>query len=270
MALDGKIPPGDARWSQFNGSFRNLEILKSDLAAMIDDGHAFTTWHRNGWRNSENYELGQHLALDFDAGTTDSSIPWLSSDKFIQQYGALIYSTPSHTPEAPKSRVVFVLDTPIMQAKNYVLATRSLLWLFGTADAKCKDPCRFFYGSMHCESVFFNRVLPLDKVREIIGQYTASGEQEMRRQTAEPTTATFNGDGAALIAYWQRRLQSAIPGTNRNDTLNRAAYSLGELVRSGVIAKHDVYNILEPIAMSIGLDRTEIGRTINSGLRKWA
>ena len=269
MQLDGKIPSGDPRWRDFNGSFRNLDVLKSDIASMIHDGHAFTTWHRNGWRESANYELGQHLALDFDAGTEASSIAKLAGDVFVRNYAALVYSTPSSLPEAPKSRVLFVLDTPIMQAKNYVLATRALLWLFGTADAKCKDPCRFFYGSLNCDAQFVNRVLPLAKVREIIGQYLASGEQEMKRQTAEPTATTFDGDGARLIAYWQRRVAQAAQG-ERNDTLNKAAYSLGELVRTGVIAKHEVYGILEPVAMRAGLDKSEVGATIASGLRKWA
>lgn len=277
MVLDGKLPSGDPRWTDFTGSFRNMELLKSDIAAMIGEGHSFTTWHGSDgrpseryaqWRRSENYQLGQHLALDFDAGTVDSSIPWLCSDKFVQQYAMLVYSTPSSLPESPKSRVVFVLDTPIMQAKNYVLATRALLWLFGTADAKCKDPCRFFYGSLNCDASFVNRVLPLDKVRDIIKQYLATGEQERRNQERQPTTQAFDGDGAKLIAYWQRRMESAREG-ERNDTLNKAAYSLGELVRAGVISKPDVYNILEPAAVRAGLAKSEATGTIASGLRAW-
>lgn len=270
MALDGKLPPGDARWPEFNASFRNLDVLKSDAAGMIADGHAFTTWHRNQWRNSANYELGQHLALDFDAGNEGSSIPVLMRDKFVQQYATFVYSTPSHVPEAPKSRVLFMLDTPIMQAKNYVLASRALLWLFGTADAKCKDACRFFYGSVNCEAVFVNHVLPLAKVREIIGQYIATGQEERRRHTAEtPAEAqTFDGDADRLVRYWQRRMEGAREG-ERNDTLNKAAYSLGELVRAGVLRKPDVYNILEPAAVRAGLAKSEATGTIASGLRAW-
>lgn len=270
MQLDGKLPPGDERWRDFNASFRNLEVLKSDAAAMIADGHAFTVWHRNQWRNAANYELGQHLALDFDAGNDGSSIPVLMRDKFVQHYATYVYSTPSHTAEAPKSRVLFCLDTPIMQAKNYVLASRALLWLFGTADAKCKDAARFFYGSINCEAVFVNRVLPLAKVREIIGQYIATGQEERRRHTAETPAEqqTFDGDADKLIRYWQRRMEGAREG-ERNDTLNKAAYSLGELVRAGVIKKHDVYNILEPAAVRAGLGKGEASGTIASGLRAW-
>ena len=36
--------------------------------------------------------------------------------------------------EKPRARVVFLLDQPIMQAKNYTLAASALLWVFGTAD----------------------------------------------------------------------------------------------------------------------------------------
>mgnify|MGYP000865222202 CR=1 FL=1 len=270
MQLAGKLPPGDERWRDFNASFRNMEVLKSDAAAMIADGHAFTVWHRNQWRNAANYELGQHLALDFDAGNDGSSIPALMRDKFVQHYATYVYSTPSHTAEAPKSRVLFCLDTPIMQAKNYVLASRALLWLFGTADAKCKDAARFFYGSVNCEAVFVNRVLPLAKVREIIGQYIATGQEERRRHTVEtPAEAqTFDGDADKLVRYWQRRMEGAREG-ERNDTLNKAAYSLGELVRAGVIRKHDVYNILEPAAVRAGLGKGEATGTIASGLRAW-
>jgi len=245
-------------------------VLKSDIAAMINDGHAFTVWHLNQWRNAANYELGQHLALDFDAGNDGSSIPVLMRDKFVQQYATFVYSTPSHTPEAPKSRVLFCLDTPIMQAKNYVLASRALLWLFGTADAKCKDAARFFYGSVNCEAVFVNRVLPLAKVREIIGQYIATGQEERRRHTAETPAEqqTFDGDADKLVRYWQRRMEGAREG-ERNDTLNKAAYSLGELVRAGVLRKPDVYNILEPAAVRAGLGKGEASGTIASGLRAW-
>ena len=281
MALRDKIPTGDPRWIDFTGSFRNMELLKSDIAAMINDGHAFTTWHDGKvkppfaekypqWRNSENYVLGQHIGLDFDAGTEASSIPKLAGDVFVRQYAALVYATPSSKPEAPKSRVLFVLDTPIMQARNYVLATRALLWLFGGADPKCKDPCRFFYGSQNCDAAFLNRVLPLDKVKEIIKQYLTTGEEAKAQQSAStPAEAqTFDGDADRLIRYWQRRMEAAREG-ERNDTLNKAAYSLGELVRAGVINKPDVYNILEPAAVRAGLAKGEAAGTIASGLRAW-
>ena len=98
MQLSGKIPPGDDRWRRFNASFANEELIQPDIAWKIRQGYAFTTWHRNQWRESANYEVGQHLALDFDAGDVTSSLPHLLKDKFVQQYAALADSTPSSQP----------------------------------------------------------------------------------------------------------------------------------------------------------------------------
>lgn len=175
MALDRKISPGDNVWSKFNASFVNDEIETLDIANKIYMGYPLTTWHKNNWRSNTNYQLGQHIGIDFDTEDARSTLPVLAKDKFIQKYAALIYTTPSHTPEAPRARVLFLLDTPIHQAKNYTAAASALLWLFGSADRQCKDACRFFYGSRDCEIEWLDNVLPLEKIRQIIGQYQAAG-----------------------------------------------------------------------------------------------
>jgi hypothetical protein len=186
MALDGKIPPGDPIWSTFNASFENREVGPLDLAEAVLLGHPFTTWHANQWRNRDNYMAGQYLALDFDTEDERSTLKTLTADKFIAKYGALLYTSPSHRPEAPRARAVFLIDTPIMQAKNYTLAAAALLWIYGTADRQCKDCCRFWYGSKGCDLELPAHVLPLDTVKHIIAQYQVSGERE-RKQQAHPS-----------------------------------------------------------------------------------
>lgn len=175
MAFDQKIAHGDPVWKDFNGSFVNQELELHDIANEIYMARPFTTWHKNNWRDSQNYQLGQHIALDFDSEDERSTLTYLAKDKFIQKYAAFIYTTPSHTPLTPRARVLFVLDRPIHQAKNYTAAVSALLWLFGTADRQCKDPCRFFYGSRNCEFEWIDNILALEKVKEIIGQYQATG-----------------------------------------------------------------------------------------------
>lgn len=175
MAPTNKLQQGDPLWSEFNASFVNRELDVIDIANEIYTGHPFTTWHKNNWRNAANYLLGQHIGIDFDTEDERSALPYLAKDKFIQKYAALIYTTLSHTPEAPRARVLFLLDAPINQAKNYTAAVSSLLWLFGTADRQCKDSCRFFYGSHNCEVEWIDSVLPLEKIKRIIGQYQATG-----------------------------------------------------------------------------------------------
>ena len=184
-ALNRKIPPGDPFWKDFNGSFQNKTLSCLELADSVYTGHPFTTWHLNHWRTSANYDQGQHLALDFDTEDNRSSLPILRQEHFIAKHAAFLYTTPSHTPQAPKARVVFLLDTPIMQAKNYVLAVSALLWLNGTADRQCKDPVRFFYGSRDCDVIYLENVLPLATIKHIIGQYLETG-QTTRRAMQRP------------------------------------------------------------------------------------
>ncbi|MEA1998339.1 MAG: hypothetical protein U9N61_03305, partial [Euryarchaeota archaeon] len=143
---EGKLLPGDPRWPKFNGSFHNREMTPPDLLNVIYAGSAITTHHKNHWRATKNFLLGQYIGLDFDSEDKDSDINNLKSDKFIRKYASFIHTTLSHTLETPRARVIFLLDEPIYQAKNYALGATALLWLFGAADRQCKDAVRFFYG----------------------------------------------------------------------------------------------------------------------------
>lgn len=62
------------------------------------------------------------------------------------------------------------------------------------------------------------------------------------------------------------RLAHAVEG-ERNDTLNRAAFSLGQLVAAGLLDGEHVRYQLTDTARRIGLDPVEIDKTIASGFR---
>lgn len=182
MALDGKFPPGDPRWKAFNASFENVELPAPGMAFLIDEGKAFTTCHANGWRANDNYQLGQHLGVDFDTWSVDQAM----ADPFIERYAAIVYRTPSSTPEKPRSRAVFLLDTPIRQAANYTKAAMALIQVFGgKADAQCKDACRFFYGSLGSMPVQRPLELPLDIVKALIQQREQIQQQTQHRRRTD-------------------------------------------------------------------------------------
>jgi Bifunctional DNA primase/polymerase, N-terminal len=70
----------------------------------------------------------------------------------------------------------------------------------------------------------------------------------------------------ALEAEVTRVLQ-AVEG-ERNDTLNRAAFSLYQLVAGGELTDGEVSGALERAGVAAGLSRTEVERTIASGQRR--
>ena len=263
-ALDHKLAPGAPEWSAFNASFTNQSLNPFDFARAIYDGHPFTTWHANGWRTSANYVCGQHLGLDFDAGDQTSTLPALLSNPFIHRHANILYTTPSHTPEAPRARVVFLLDTPIMQATNYALAAAALLWLFGTADRQCKDAARFFYGSMRCDMEMFDNVLSLATVKHIIAQYQASGKRELRRQVDRAIQSNDRYTTAALRNEVEA-VRTAPQGT-RNGTLNKACWNLARFIATGELSQIEIEDALTSAALGVGLEMPEIKATLRSAI----
>ena len=263
-ALDHKLAPGAPEWHDFNASFRNQSLTPFDFAHAIYDGHPFTTWHANGWRTSANYVCGQHLGLDFDNGDQTSTLPALLANPFIHRHSSILYTTPSHTPEAPRARVVFLLDTPIMQATNYALAAAALLWLFGTADRACKDPARFWYGSLRCDMEMFDNVLPLATVQHVIKQYQASGKRELHRQTR--TIQAGDKYTTAALRNEVEAVRTAPQGT-RNGTLNKACWNLARFIATGELSQIDIEDALTDAALGAGLGEAEITATLRSAIR---
>lgn len=188
MSLDHKLPQGDPQWPVFNSSFENLELGPFDIATQIYTGHALTTWHKDNWRNAANYLCGQSIGLDMDTEDERSTLTSLKADKFVAHYASIVHTTISHKPEAPRARVLFLLDQPIMQPINYTLAAAALLWVFGTADRACRDCCRFFYSAPGCDLEYLGNVLPMDMVKHLIAQYQEAGRQEKRRHESHFTT----------------------------------------------------------------------------------
>ena len=185
IPLHQKIPSGSSIWPKFNASFKNEEMSINEILDVIYYGQSITTQHSNNWRTAANYLLGQNIGLDFDTEDKTSSIVELKKDKFISKHAAFIHTTMSHRPEAPRARVMFVLDRPIMHAKNYTLAATALLWLFGTADKSCKDSVRFWYGSRDCEMEYLGNVLPLSLIIKTIKNYQASGAAEKKKRVVK-------------------------------------------------------------------------------------
>lgn len=182
--LDGKIPPGSPIWSKFNASFENVEASTIAIGWMIDEGRAFTTWHARNWRDGANFVCGQHLGVDFDTQGVETTL----AHPFVERYAAIVYATPSSTQEQPRSRAVFLLDTPIMQAQNYVRAASALIWGFGgQADRQCRDAARFFYGSLGSMPVCRPHVLPLATVRQLI-----AGHEEWQARQRKPAQRSAN------------------------------------------------------------------------------
>jgi hypothetical protein len=80
------------------------------------------------------------------------------------------------------------------------------------------------------------------------------------------TTGRGGGYAQAALTAECERVTGAVNGT-RNHTLNRAAFSLGQLIAGGELDEGTVIRELSAAARVVGLDEPEISNTIASGFR---
>jgi hypothetical protein len=190
-------PGREMDWETFNSQFINVDNMDvMRFANAIYMGHAYCP-QMTGKRKAENFHLAQHVAVDMDCGDQRASLDALRQHPLVQAYGAIIHETPSHTPEAPRARVIFLLDEPIHTAEGYRAALSVVTEQFPGADPACVDPARFFYGNgrlgamQRTDGIWFapEICLPLSELRRYA---RIQAERAKQQQTWTPPE---NGNG---------------------------------------------------------------------------
>jgi len=164
IALKHKIAKDDPFWKEFNGTYENKWLGEEELAENICTGHAYTAWHDPQYRNSQNWKLSQCIPIDLDDGTYKSSMAGVKEQDFTRAFASIIHTTPSHTPEFPRTRCIFLLDEPITDPNKYRSACRFLAKLMG-GDMAATDPSRQFYGNDHAEIALLHGRLEVGYLR---------------------------------------------------------------------------------------------------------
>lgn len=92
--------------------------------------------------------------------------------------------------------------------------------------------------------------------------------QKLKAKPQQPATTTAGAKTAYARVVMENELNRVrmAPEGQRNDTLNRAAFKLGQFIASGELNQSMVEMALESAAMSIGLEASEIRSTIRSGI----
>ena len=224
MALDGKLPHGDRRWAVFNDSFVNQHVTILDLANSIYTGHAYAAWH-DGRRRTDNFISAQHVGIDMDTGDDRSRIDTLKQHDLVKMFGALIHTTPSHTEQNPRARIVFLLDQPVEDPIAYGAVVSFILTQFGSSDESCKDASRFFYGSQNCEIWWDDRlpnVLPLAYIRTLYARWR-------KTQPEQETPQRTNNKIVRLDDARAQRVEDATTKSNSPATLDDITRALATI-----------------------------------------
>lgn len=254
MALNGKLPQGDSRWKQFNDGFDNLTLSPTEIAEQIYFGYSFTTWH-SGRRSLANFILGQHIAVDMDTCDERSTLETLEQHPWVRMYAGILYTTPSHTEQSPRARIVFLLDQPITDATAYGEAVQFVMSQFDNPDTSCKDASRFFYGSKNCDLLILDNHLPVSHLRRL---YAKQRKTAMHRRPVEKVISM----DAERMKRWAAATETEDDKRNKPKDMDEAITALNKIPPYGVD-----YNTWIGIIKAM---RDEFGDKAFSAVERWA
>jgi hypothetical protein len=122
-----KLPPGDPRWGPHTHSFaKETHTIESLAKAIAVDGYAICGVMKDDHRKCDNFVSSQHLGLDCDQETWDSSIEGLQADPFIADYAAIIHGTVSSTLISPAAGSSLFLTSRLLTRSSTALRRRPL------------------------------------------------------------------------------------------------------------------------------------------------
>ncbi|WP_186082944.1 plasmid replication protein, CyRepA1 family [Burkholderia gladioli] len=209
--VKNKIARSDSiGWSHATYKFENLELAPDTFIEMVRSGFAFCAWLK-GPRKSKNFLSMQVLAVDIDSGLTIDDV---LAHPFFRKFGWFVYTTPSHRPDAPRFRIVFLMERPIETERRMKLVYTGIIRMFA-GDRSCADASRLFFGSENCGIHRMDRVLPIEQIEYVI----ELGENEI------------HNDGRAISAGGLANSRSSVV-LDKNEavtTENDGTYLLHEL-----------------------------------------
>lgn len=191
-------------WGRFARDFWNQEIELMDLAVIISCQHAICSWLKRPFTATDNFLCSQVLGVDFDDETPESDIELVKKIRIVRQCGTVIYTTVSHRPEAPRCRVLFVVDKPIVDPETHRRYARGLVNLMG-GDKATVNPTRTYHGAggVDGRTEFLGNVLDTATVEGLAEEYEIT-------QSAR-TFRDFSGDPPDVqeVADLLRRIDPA-------------------------------------------------------------
>lgn len=254
----------------FGFSFYPLTRSLPEVVKHIRTGKAFTVgYFKDNRRVETHFVSSQLLALDLDK--CDMNLHQLEdSSDFIQDYAFMMYPTPSSTSEHPKTRILFVLDTPVEQSSRWRVLQLALMETFAEVkpDEACKDPARLFYG---CQTrnyyVNYEARLPVELVGSLC--MPQAERDEFSRLALKYTVKTRRGDtdlqrcATNFLNHALRKVSAAGEGQRHITFRNFALWLYGLNAGGWPIAKSEIESGLTSIAAAWGDNEATIKNNLS-------
>lgn len=144
----------------------NIDAGWPDVFELITgDGCATSAELSTDNRSDANFVSRELFMVDIDSGM---NIQDLADNDFYNDYGAGFYTTPSHTQDNHRFRIMFRTEQPITDPAQAKKLIQALLRVYDHADPACKDSTRIFYGTKNCGlCLLTDRMLPVSMIEAL-------------------------------------------------------------------------------------------------------
>lgn len=156
------------------------------METVTSDGYAFCA-RLTGPRRSRATFAAMYLAgVDFDEGTSIEDV--LDRYPLARNHASFAYQTSSHTPERPRTRLVFCLEVPITDAADAGELLAALAYNFGDEkpDKSVFQAERLWYGAPGKHSAWIGGRLGPGEAAELVAAWRASDACKPWREDGNP------------------------------------------------------------------------------------
>ena len=244
----GKIAVG-GNFSAFNSNWIASELNAEQIAERVGQSHGLCAWHLlNGQRNSKGtgvIKAGLIIVdIDNQADHKDSEGNKVQKQELTveealeldicKKYLTVGYYSPSTTDEWPRFRLVFGLESPIIDPKTYKFLTQQIYSQIPGSDVRATTIPNLFYGAKDQTAVFAKpgKYIPTEKIQEAAKIAATLPDENSEQGDAEEllNSLDIDGKGIDLVKLVSATVRSVLDGNEVEDRSSTMAAVCKELL----------------------------------------
>jgi P4 family phage/plasmid primase-like protien len=195
--MDAHNKVGKHQQRELQGGFQPHLLSIDEITSHILEGHAVSPalmdrdQDGKSIRKNSAFRQAQLVFLDIDNSVTVNGtkrrkddgqgyVPWdrVINNKAVKDMAYLAYTTPSHTDDWHRFRIVFCLPAPVTDVNRYREIVKAFVAKLN-ADESCKAPVNIFYGNTKADIHPFGNILTTRDVDRIL-QWATNLQREER------------------------------------------------------------------------------------------
>ena len=208
LRTDIKNKANEYQNTKLANGWTDSEITIAEFIQHIEKGHPFAHRFSGGRKDSSHFISADVLVADIDKNYTLNEA---CNNDFVRKYASFIYTTPNHTEQAHRFRIVFTLNRRIFDADSYFCAEDALSD-YVPLDPSTKSCAQCFYGNEGAHIIRFNESIPDDVITSLVNK----GKSKKYQPLNTKHTASISGDKLVIT---KSRVSASINSLSKGRTI---------------------------------------------------